>query len=160
MSQRARRAGSSAGTLVLALALALAAAGCDLIGSLTPFGIGDRGEDTSQGTYTGAWSGPTSAAGQVTFTVTSGEVIDLVVTHTLPCGVIEQFEFTDALLIQNDEFSARRALDPQGTVSIRGRFTSSDSATGSYIFSSLATSGQCPTSGQGTFTASKAPAAN
>ena len=158
MRQRVRRAGSSAGALVLALALA--AAGCDLIGSLTPFGIGDRGEDVSQGTYTGAWSGPTSAAGQVTFTVTSGEVIDLVLTHTLPCGVIEQFEFTDALLIQSDEFSARRALDPQGNVVVRGRFTSPDTATGDYTFSSLATSAQCPSSGQGTFTATKATAAN
>ena len=153
MLLRARRAGSGVGVLALALVFA----GCDLIGSLTPFGIGDRGEDTSEGNYTGAWSGATSASGQATFTVTSGEVRDLLLTHTLPCGLVLEFAFTDALLIQSDEFSARLALDPQGTVSTRGRFTSSDTAAGSYVFSSLATSAQCPSSGQGTFTATRVP---
>jgi hypothetical protein len=141
-------------------ALALAAAGCsDLVSSLTPFGIGNREPDPVVGTYSGSWLGTTNASGVVTFTVVSGEVTDLVLTHQLSCGIVMEFAF-DALLIENGEFTAELALEPQGRVVLAGRFASPRSCTASYSFESLPTSASCERSGGGSFTAEKVTQAN
>jgi hypothetical protein len=139
------------------LALALAAAGCDLVSSLTPFGIGERGPDVSQDLYSGSWSGSTSAAGTVAFNVVGGEVVDLVVTHALDCGVLLELPFTEAILIEDGAFSAEIQLDPQGNAVLSGRFTSRDSATAAYSFRSLPTAANCQNAGAGSFTATKVP---
>ena len=147
-----RRARVAAAALAV---LALAAPGCKP-SSLTPFGLGTRGPDPSQSTYSGSWKGSTAAEGEVSFSVVSGEVTDLVLTHRLPCGLLLEFPF-DALLIEDDTFTGELAYEPQGRVALEGRFTSPEACTGSYTFESLAVSGTCPTSGSGTFAANKTP---
>lgn len=141
-------------------ALAFAAAGCDLVSSVTPFGLGSRGADESKGTYSGHWIGATSTAGEVVFTVRSGEVVDLVLTHTLSCGLPYEVSFTDPLPIEGDGFSGDLTLSPQGRVFISARFTSPESVNGSYTLTSLPSSPPCPTSDRGTFTAGRVPQAN
>jgi len=154
-----RRRARCAGPALLALAaLALAAAGCDLVDSLTPFGLGSRGPDESGGTYSGSWKGTTDAEGEVTFTVISSEVNDLLLTHTLsPCGLALEFSFSEPLPIEGGEFSGQISLDPQGQATVNGRFTAAGAASGTYSFSALPTSAQCPSSGRGSFTAELLP---
>lgn len=140
-----------------ALALALSAVGCDLFSSLTPFGLGKRGPETSEGLYSGAWQGATSTGGAVTFNVVNGEVVDLVLTHRLSCGVMLEILLTDAILVEDGAFSTDAPLDPQGRAVLSGRFSSPDGATAAYSFESLPTSARCETAGRGTFTATRLP---
>ena len=148
---------SRAGRAAVALAaLALAAAGCtDLVSSLTPFGLGDRGPDQSQTAYSGIWQGSTSASGDVTFNVVNNEIADLALSHVLACGQPWGFTTEDVIIISDGQFSATFTMDPQGTFDIQGDFTSPAAVRGSYAFRGIATPAGCETSGSGSFTATK-----
>ena len=151
------RPGARLAGAALAL-LALSSPGCKP-SSLTPFGLGERGPDPIQGTYSGFWEGSTGAEGEVSFSVVSGEVTDLVLTHRLSCGLLLEFAITDALLIDDGSFTGELAYEPQGRVVVAGTFTAPGACAGTYTFESLAVSQGCPTSGSGRFDAVRAPAA-
>ncbi|HWR97259.1 MAG TPA: hypothetical protein VN317_02475 [Candidatus Methanoperedens sp.] len=140
-------------------ALALAAPGCKP-SSLTPFGLGTRGPDPGLAAHSGAWAGRTANSGSLTFVVVSGEVQDFIFEHvTDTCTVSFTIDATTGL-IEEDAFVLKANLDPQGWLTIEGRFTSPDTATGRYSFGSRSASSRCPVAGTGSFTAEKLPPAN
>jgi hypothetical protein len=150
------RSGAVRAALALA-ALALAAGGCsDLVSSLTPFGVGDRKPDRNEVAYSGVWDGATSSGGDVLFQVAGGLVGPLLLQHvsgtcTLTFGTAE-----DATApIDDGRFTFELEIDPQGRIVIEGTFVTTETLSGSYAFDGRASTTGCPTSGSGSFTATK-----
>ena len=146
-----RRAGALAAAVLLALAFG--SAGCDLVSSLTPFGIGHQDYNNSSSNVNGDWVGKTATDGDVTFQVGNNTVSKLVFLHVVgTCTLTFDASSLTAPVI-NDEFTVELALK-QGRVVATGKFTSSATCSGTYFFEGLAT-GACPTAGSGSFAADK-----
>jgi hypothetical protein len=145
-----RRPAALLGLALLAAALGVAACKPS---SLTPFGLGTRG--TEETGVNGQWQGVTSTGGTITFQVASDEVTTVVVYHlTSGCTTLLQISAATALVTDNT-FEAEELLTP-GRFIVDGTFTSSTSCSGSYFFEAIGTSAACPSSGSGTFVATKA----
>jgi len=147
-----RRARAHAAAVILALALG--AAGCGLVDSLTPFGVGtqDYGAGTGAENVNGTWAGQTATDGEVTFQVGSDTVSKLHIVHIAGACTLT-FDATTTVLIVNNEFTVEMPLD-QGRAVATATFTSSTTCSGSYFFEALP-AGSCPTAGRGSFVASK-----
>jgi hypothetical protein len=147
-----RCAGARAAALLLALALGTA--GCDLVSSLTPFGIGTKDYSTGVKNVNGSWSGKTATGGDVTFQVGSDTVIDLRFHHVAEGCTLSFESLTLAPPILDGKFTLDLPLEPQGRFVATGIFGSSTTCSGTYFFEGLP-AGSCPTAGSGTFSASK-----
>ena len=146
-----RKAGALA-TVVL-LALAFVASGCDLVSSLTPFGIGTKDYSATGANVNGAWAGKTGNNGNVTFQVANEAVSELIVQHiTAGCTLSLEADTLTAPIV-NNRFTIEVALT-QGRFVASGTFTSATTCSGTYSFEALP-AGDCPTAGSGTFTANK-----
>jgi hypothetical protein len=139
------------------LALALCAPGCDLVDSLTPFGVGHQDYSTSgiSANVNGVWTGATASGGEVSFQVGTNVVTQLSVQH-IEDGCTLTFEVTSMQEPVVDGAFTHEFKAAQGRVVVSGRFTSSSTASGTYSFEGFPT-GDCPTSGRGTFAAEKTP---
>ena len=148
-----RRAGAFAALALLALALGTASCKPS---SLTPFGIGTKEPESFGGGVNGLWSGVTNAGQSITFQVASGTVVNLVLTHSWGNGCSRIFDTTgQAALVENNAFHLDVPFT-QGELIVDGVFTSDTTSNGSYFFEGLSVIGSCPTSGSGTFVATKA----
>lgn len=138
-------------------ALALAAGGCsDLVSSLTPFGVGDRKPDQNEVAYSGVWEGTTSSGGGVLFQVAGGLVGPVVLQHvTGTCTLTFSTAEDTTTPIDDGRFTLDLELDPQGRWVTEGTFVTTESLSGSYAFDGRASVTGCPTSGSGSFTATK-----
>jgi hypothetical protein len=134
------------------LALAFGASGCDLVSSLTPFGVGTQDYTGGGGNVNGTWAGQTASGGEVTFQVGSDTVSKLHIVHIAGACTLT-FDAPTSILIVNDGFTVEIPLD-QGRTVASATFTSSAGCSGSYFFEALPTGG-CPTAGTGTFVAQK-----
>jgi hypothetical protein len=153
-----RRTGALAAAALLALALF--APGCDLVSSLTPFGVGhqDYGNGGGAGgeNLNGLWSGSTGGGGPITFTVASGKVSNIKFLHVGEC--LQSFELTAReVQIADDMFVYENRFESQGRILVEGHFTSPENCSGTYFYEGLATGGGCPTAATGTFTAERLP---
>jgi hypothetical protein len=137
-----------------AAAIVLGALGCKP-SSLTPFGLGTRGPESSGAGVNGTWQGTTSSGGTVAFQVGDDRITTLLIDETTGDCTRSLSTTTDVDVV-DDAFTIELALT-QGRVVIAGRFTSSTTCSGSYSFEGLAIEGTCPTRGTVSFTASKAP---
>lgn len=142
-----------AGAAAVILALAFGGSGCDLVSSLTPFGIGtqDYG-NTGDKNKNGDWAGTTASGGAVTFQVGSDMVLDLIFLH-VEGGCTIPFEATTNVRIVNDGFTVEIPQD-QGRCVATVRFPTATTCSATYFFEGLPTGG-CPTAGTGTFVANK-----
>ncbi len=149
-----RRTGAlAAGALLL---LALGVAGCKP-SSLTPFGIGTQEPDTAGTGVNGLWEGTTSTGGEIRFQVGDDVVTTLLFSHVdANCTLSFESPSSSTTTIVDDLFTLEVALT-QGRFVVEGRFTSSTTSAGSYFFEALAATSSCPTSGSGTFDATKTP---
>ena len=149
-----RGAGARAAAVILALALG--AAGCDLVSSLTPFGIGtqDYNSGSGVGNVNGNWAGKTASGGEVTFQVGSDTVSELRFQHVAGDCTLTFESLNIAPPIVDGRFTLDLPVEPQGRFVATGNFTSADTCSGTYFFEALP-AGPCPTSGSGTFTANK-----
>jgi len=146
-----RKAGALA-TGVL-LALAFVASGCDLISSLTPFGVGTKDYSATGANVNGTWAGKTGSGGDVTFQVGNDTVSQLIVQHvTTGCTLSFEADSTTAPVV-NGGFTIELTLT-QGSFVATATFTSATTCSGTYSFKALP-SGDCPTAGSGSFTANK-----
>ena len=145
-----RRAGALGAA---ALALALVAPGCDLVSSLTPFGIGTRDYTTEGNNLNGNWAGTTASGGEVTFQVGNDKVSRLHFIHeTAGCSLPFE-DLTKLVSIVDNSFTIEIRLT-QGRFVATGNFTTATRASGTYFFEALPT-GDCPTAGSGSFSAEK-----
>jgi hypothetical protein len=138
------------------LPLALVAAGCDLVSSLTPFGIGHKDYSVSTEGVNGDWAGKTNNGGDFTFQVASDRVLNIVFKHI---GADCNQPFTlDAKTVPvvDGVFIYENVFAEQGQVRVEGHFTSDTTCTGTYSFEGLPAS-RCLnlTAGNGTFAATK-----
>ena len=146
-----RKAGAL--TAAVLLVLALAAPGCDLVSSLTPFGIGNRDYGSGSDNTNGLWTGKSSTGGDVTMQVGSSTVTSLMIHHIDgACNLPLEAQSVSEPVV-NNVFSVTVDLT-QGRFTAIGTFTSPTTCSGSYSFEGLA-AGTCPSSGSGTFTAQK-----
>ncbi len=140
----------------LLLALALGAPGCDWIGSLTPFGIGHQDYSGSGENVNGNWVGKTATGGDVTFQVGSNTVSQLHLNHVATGCTLSFLAETTTALVVDGRFALEYNIDTGGRFSMTGTFTSGSAATGTFLFEGLP-AGICPSTGNGTFTATKTP---
>jgi hypothetical protein len=146
-----RRTGALGAVL---LALALFAPGCDLVSSLTPFGIGTRDYSTEGANVNGNWVGKTASGGDVTFQVGNDTASRLRFIHVAP-GCALPFEDLSTLVpIVSSRFTLEVDLTTGGRFVASGFFASATAASGTYFFEGLP-AGVCPTAASGTFTANK-----
>ena len=134
------------------LALAFGASGCDLVSSLTPFGVGTQDYKAGGGNVNGTWAGQTATGGDVTFQVGSDTVSKLHIVHIAGACTLT-FDAPTSELIVDGGVTVEIPLD-QGRAVATATFTSSTTCSGSYFFESLPPGG-CPTAGTGTFVAKK-----
>jgi hypothetical protein len=146
-----RRAGALAAAMLLAVALA--APGCNLVDSLTPFGIGHQDYSSSSANVNGNWTGTTASGGEVKFQVASGNVLAFHLVH-IDAGCTRTFEDTTTVVQVVDGFFTFEIPLPQGRFVASGRFTSGSSFSGSYSFEGLP-AGACPNAASASFTALK-----
>jgi hypothetical protein len=146
-----------AGALAAAalLALALCAPGCNLVDSLTPFGVGTRdyASENSGVNLNGTWNGLTASGGGVGFQVGSDTVSDLTL-HYAGSGCTLPFEASLTAPIVNGAFTLEENLATGGRFVATGTFNSSTTVSGSYFFEGLP-AGSCPSAGTETFSATK-----
>jgi hypothetical protein len=138
------------------LALALGMHGCGLVDSLTPLGVGtqDYGGAGVEN-LNGNWAGKTATGGDVTFQVGDDTVIDMILNHvTADCIKTFKQVVTSPPPIVDGVFTLELLYADQGRFVMTGTFTSSTTCSGTYFFEAFP-AGVCPTSGSGTFTASK-----
>ena len=145
-----RRAGALGAVF---LALTLAAPGCDVVSSLTPFGIGTRDYSTEGANLNGDWAGTTASGGEVTFQVGNDEVSRLRLFHEATGCSLPFEDLTNLVPIVNNIFTIEIRLT-QGRFVATGNFTSATRVSGTYFFEALQ-AGACPTAGSGTFSAEK-----
>jgi hypothetical protein len=134
------------------LALAFGASGCDLVSSLTPFGVGTKDYGAGVKNVNGNWAGNTASGGEVTFQVGSDTVSLLHFEHVEATCTLT-FDAPTAVPIVNGSFIVEIALT-QGKVVATGTFTTAGTCSGTYFFEALPAGG-CPTAGTGTFVAEK-----
>jgi len=147
-----RQAGALAAAVLLALALG--AAGCNLVSSLTPFGIGTRDYSGTGGeNLNGDWVGTTASSGEVKFQLGNNEVSNLRFLHIEGACTLTFEALTATDRVVNDGFIVEIALS-QGRFVATSKFTTASSCSGTYFFEGLPTGG-CPTAGTGTFVAEK-----
>lgn len=145
--------GAAARAAAVLLLLVLATPGCDLVDSLTPFGIGTQDYDSGNHAVNGTWFGATGSGGAVVFQVGSDTVIDFALSHISESCVL-QFEAPSiAATVVENVFIVDVTLD-QGKFTATGRFTSASASSGTYRFEALP-AGLCPSSGAGSFTAQR-----
>jgi len=150
-----RRVGALAGAALLVLALGVS--GCDLVSSLTPFGIGHKDYGSGADSINGFWSGSTGTGGPVTFQVADSHVYEMRLLHATPeCSLDFKAESSATTIIADDSFRLELNLTDlgQGRIVFEGRFTSSSTCAGSYFFKGRP-AGICPTAGSGTFRVEK-----
>lgn len=136
------------------LAFALGATGCELVSSLTPFGIGTQDYGAGGENVNGVWAGTTSTGGDVSFQVGSDTVSKLHFHH-VAVGCTLSFEALSLTPpVVDGGFTIDMPLDIQGRFVASGTFTSSTTCSGTYFFEALP-AGSCPTAGSGTFSANK-----
>jgi hypothetical protein len=148
-----RRARARAAAVSLALALGML--GCGLVDSLSPFGVGTQDYGAGVENLNGNWAGKTATGGDVTFQVGDDTVTNMILYHvTADC--IKSFNqvVTSPPPIVDGVFTLELIYSDQGRFVMTGTFTSSTTCSGSYFFEAFP-AGICPTSGAGTFTASK-----
>ena len=145
--------GAAARAAAVLLVLALAAPGCDLVDSLTPFGIGTQDYDSGNLSVNGIWAGTTGSGGAVEFQVGSDTVIDFTLNHVADGCTLPFEALSIAAPVVSNVFIIELALD-QGRFTATGRFTADTTCSGTYRFESLP-AGVCPSSGTGTFTAQR-----
>jgi len=146
-----RKARARAAAVILALAFG--ASGCDLVSSLTPFGVGTQDYSSIGGNnVNGDWVGKTGSGGDVTFQVGSDTVLKLHFQHVEGACILN-FDATTTVPIVNGEFTVEIALT-QGRFVAAGKFPTSATCSGTYFFEALPAGG-CPTAGTGTFVAEK-----
>jgi hypothetical protein len=146
--RRARARGAAA-----FLAFALLAPGCDLVSSLTPFGIGHQDYRGGVENVNGDWVGSTASGGEVTFQVGNNSAARLHFLHVAPGCTLTFEDLATLVPVIDNTFTVEIRLD-QGRFVATGNFTSSGTATGTYFFEALQ-AGICPTAGSGTFFANK-----
>lgn len=135
------------------LAFALVAPGCDLVSSLTPFGIGTRDYTSEGANVNGNWVGKTASGGDVTFQVGNNAVSQLRFLHVTAGCRLPFEDLTTLVPVVNNSFTTEILLD-QGRFVATGTFSSSTTCSGTYFFEALP-AGVCPTAGSGTFVANK-----
>ena len=146
--------GAGARACALILALACGASGCELVSSLTPFGIGTQDYGAGFENLNGSWAGKTATGGDVTFQVGSDTVSKLHLHHVADGCTLSFEAVTLAPPIVDGGFTLDMPLDTQGRFVATGSFTSATTCSGSYFFEGRP-AGSCPTAGSGTFTADK-----
>ena len=139
------------------LTLALGVGGCDLVDSLTPFGVGYQDYSATGGNLNGVWSGTTDEGGDVGFQVGNNEVNEMLLVYKSGSCTINFEGSTGPVPIIDGAFLLERDLTSleQGRIVVTGRFTTSTTGTGSFRFEGLPASAACPTSGVGSFVAEK-----
>jgi len=148
-----RRAGTLAAAALLAVALV--PAGCDLVSSLTPFGIGHQDYSGSSTANNGAWAGQTTSGGKVSFQVGSATVSNFHLIH-IDTGCSRPFDdVATTAPVVDGAFTFEIPLSA-GRFVAKGRFTSANDCTGSYTFEGLP-AGSCPSAASASFTAQKTP---
>lgn len=126
--------------------------------SLTPFTDWREPETESAG-RNGRWSGETVSTdnliGRINFSIASRNVADLSVNHNPgPCGnTWYTVDVTDP--IEGDTFDLNLEIEGQGRLAIQGQFSSDSECSGTYYFEGISATGTCPTSGSGSFVATK-----
>lgn len=152
-----RQAGARAPAVLLVGALlALVAPGCDLVSSLTPFGIGHQDYSSGEKNVNGVWAGTTASGGAVTFQVGNDVLSKLNLTHISTGCTLKFVVDTISARLVDDTFSLEMTLETGGRFLASGTFTSATTCTGSYRFEGRP-AGVCPTAAGGTFTANKKP---
>ena len=145
-----RRAGALAAATFLVIALG--AAGCDWIGSLTPFGIGHQDYGAGDANLNGDWAGKTASGGDVKFQIGDNAVSEFVFYHIEGACTLT-FEFPPGARVVDGVFTTEVALT-QGRCVVTVSFPTADTGSGTYFFEGLPT-GDCPSAGSGTFVADK-----
>ncbi|MHB8836881.1 MAG: hypothetical protein ACYC9Y_14430 [Candidatus Methylomirabilia bacterium] len=146
--------GARALAAAVILAFAFGASGCELVSSLTPFGIGTQDYGGGAENINGTWEGQTSSGGVVTFQVGSDAVSQLHFHHVAPGCTVSFEALTLTPLVVDGVFTLDMPLDVQGRFVVTGTFTSATTCSGTYFFEALP-AGTCPTAGSGTFFAGK-----
>jgi hypothetical protein len=145
---------SGAGAAAVLLTLVLGAAGCDLVSSLTPFGIGHKDYGGESENRNGTWKGKTATGGEVTFQVGSDKVSELLLHH-VSAGCNLAFDILDfAPPVIDGVFTIDMPAEIQGRIVITGNFTTASTCSGTYLFEGFQ-AGACPSAGSGTFFAEK-----
>ena len=148
-----RKRGALAAAALLALALGVV--GCKP-SSLTPFGIGTRdySSETTGDNVNGVWAGKSASGGDVSFQVGSDTVSQFILHH-VASGCTLTFDAADVTApVVDGRFTVENTVDAGGRFVVTGTFNTSATSSGSYFFEGLS-AGSCPTSGTGTFSASK-----
>jgi hypothetical protein len=139
------------------LALLVVAAACKP-SSLTPF-TGWRQEETETSGINGSWVGQTFSSGvsdTIVFTIASDQFVDWTLKHPAPSGCGKWFTTGGAATqIEGNTFTIDGKLELQGRLVVEGTFSSDTECSGTYHFEAVRVSGDCPTSGSGTFVATK-----
>jgi len=147
-----RCAGARAAALLLVLVLGTA--GCGLVDSLTPFGVGTQDYGSGVQNVNGDWEGSTASGGKVTFQVGNDKVLKLHVRHVVAEEILSFKALTSEPLIVDGVFTIDLPLETQGRFTATGTFTSANTCSGTYFFEALP-AGNFPTTGSGTFSAVK-----
>jgi hypothetical protein len=137
----------------LLLAAALVAPGCNLVDSLTPFGVGHQDYSSTSANVNGNWTGTTASGGEVRFQVASGRVLDFHLIH-IDTGCTRAFEDTTTVVQIVDGFFTFEIPLNQGRFVATGRFIGADTLSGSFSFEGLP-AGNCPSAASSSFTAQK-----
>lgn len=148
-----RRGAALAAAALLAL---LGAAPSCKPSSLTPF-TDWREPETATG-VNGLWRGETFSPGvprAIEFTIASETLVDWTLQHEA-FGCPQTFVSNGSeTKLDGTTFDIDSPLEEQGRIVIHGEFTSDTECSGTYFFEAISETGVCPTSGSGTFVATK-----